>query len=223
MIKPSVREKALHHGSVALSDSELLQVILGHGQQHLNVATVAEQLLAKSGGLQELMYLTEKELLAYPGIGPAKSAAIMASLELGRRALKASTLRHGSLCSPEQVAVRMITRCHGLLQEQLVAFFLDIKNQVIREQVMFICNLSSSPAYPREIFQQAFRCNAAHLILVHNHPSGDVTPSSADRQFTEKMEHLGRQLGVLLLGHLIVGAGKYYSFAQASEKVSQNL
>jgi DNA repair protein RadC len=207
------REKLLSRGAAALEASELLAVVLGTGAVGVPVDELARELLDRAGGLRRLSESTPVELASSPGLGDARAARILASLELGRR-LQAETLPRGAYVRDGADVFR---RCHAAMRdlrvEQFRAILLDGKHRVLREELVSQGTLTSAPVHPREVFAPAIRHSAAAVVLVHNHPSGDPSPSADDLDITRRLVDVGNLVGIRVLDHVIVGDGAYASLA----------
>lgn len=207
------REQVLAHGASSLSDRELLQVVLNSGNK-VALRQTLDILFGLYPHLQGLLTALPEALMAVPGIGQHKAALVLAAVELGQRALRASTMRAGQVTTSAAVAKHMQQRLMGLAHEVIIAVFLDTKNQIIQEQTVAQGGFDQAVADPRVVFGAALRANASKVLLVHNHPSGDATPSQADISVTRRFYDAGGLLGVALLDHVIVGTHDYYSFRQ---------
>ena len=207
------RERLLAKGPEALSDANLLAILLRTGRREASAVQVALELLDRMGGLGGLAACGTDELCTIPGIGPAKAAQLKAALALGRRSL-AAPLSTGTRISS---SADLYKHFHPLLREVKHELFkvvlLDAKNVVIREVTVSEGSLTLSIVHPREVFALAVRESAAAVILLHNHPSGDPTPSGEDRQLTSRLVEAGRLLGIRVVDHVILGDGRYVSFA----------
>ncbi len=207
------RERLLDKGPEALSDANLLAILLRTGRRDASAVQVALELLDRMGGLGGLAACGTDELRTIPGIGPAKAAQLKAALALGRRSL-AAPLSTGTRISS---SADLYKHFHPLLREVKHELFkvvlLDAKNVVIREVTVSEGSLTLSIVHPREVFALAVRESAAAVILLHNHPSGDPTPSGEDRQLTSRLVEAGRLLGIRVVDHVILGDGRYVSFA----------
>ncbi|MBS0152346.1 MAG: DNA repair protein RadC [Nitrospira sp.] len=207
------RERLLAKGPDALSDANLLAILLRTGRRDASAVRVALELLERMGGLGGLAACGTDELCAIPGIGPAKAAQLKAALALGRRSL-AAPLSTGTRISS---SADLYKHFHPLLREVKHELFkvvlLDAKNVVIREVTVSEGSLTLSIVHPREVFALAVRESAAAVLLLHNHPSGDPTPSGEDRQLTSRLVEAGRLLGIRVVDHIILGDGRYVSFA----------
>lgn len=214
------REKLLRLGPEQLSDVELLAILLGTGSKGQSVVEVARDLLhhceAKDPGhgLRALMQLqdTDKKDLV-KGLGTAKLCQILAALHLGMRAA-AVPLRRIDLSNPRAVYEFMAPRLAHLDREQFHVVLLTAKNHVIAYECVSEGTLTASLVHPREIFKSAIRRSAHAVILAHNHPSGDPTPSREDREVTTRLVQAGKLIGIEVLDHLVVGQGRYTSFRE---------
>ncbi|AKF92246.1 DNA repair protein RadC [Brevibacillus laterosporus] len=208
------RERLLRQGSGALSDVELLAILLRTGTEKDPVHRVAQRLLAVFGDLQQLATATHEELTDINGIGPVKAVEIQAALELGRRsAIKVRDIRI-SIRLPKDVADFMMPEMAGLVQEHFVCLFLNTKNQVIGKKTVFVGSLDSSIVHPRDIYREAIKRSCASIICLHNHPSGDPAPSKEDINVTKILLQAGDLVGIPLLDHLIIGDGHYVSLKE---------
>lgn len=207
------RERLLSKGPEALSDAHLLAILLRTGRRDSSAVQVAIELLNRLGGLSGLAACGIDELCTIPGVGPAKAAQLKAALALGKRSM-AAPLSTGTRVSGSQ---DLFTHFHPALRDVKHELFkvvlLDAKNRVIKEVTVSEGSLTLSIVHPREVFALAVRESAASVILLHNHPSGDPTPSLEDRQLTDRLVAAGQLLGIRVLDHLIIGDGRYVSFA----------
>lgn len=207
------REKALRFGFGVLSDEELLAILLQSGNKHNLVFDMARAVLQKSEGLSRLFDLSVNELMEIPGIKEAKALNIMASVELSKRVLRNLKYRE-SLTSAKAIFDWFQFEIGFEKQEQFVTIFLDIRGRIITHKTMFKGTLTESSAHPRDIYKEAYLCNAHSIICVHNHPSGDPTPSNSDIYFTQQLCEVGEMMGIQLLDHVIVGRNNWFSFKQ---------
>lgn len=206
------RERFQKKGADALSDAELLAIILQKGSINENVVDMSNRLLAKYA-ISKLSELSLKELQEIKGIGPAKAMQIKAIFELTKR--HNLSKRNGeSIKSAQDVFEYSLSRLPAENKEFFMVLHLDSKNKVIKDEVVSVGTLNESVIHPREIFKSAIKESANSVILVHNHPSGDPTPSKDDLEITEKLFAAGDLLNIKVLDHVIVGRETYWSFKE---------
>lgn len=208
------RERLLKEGPGALSDIELLAIMLRTGTSDMSAIDLATLLLSKYENLRNLLQVSVEELSSIKGIGLAKAAQIRAALELGRRVAVAVAGERKSIRSPEDAAALVMEDMRYLDREHFVALLLNVKNQVIARELISIGTLNTSSVHPRELFKPAIRRSAASVILVHNHPSGDPEPSREDLEVTGRLVEAGKILGIEILDHLIIGDNKFISLKE---------
>jgi len=209
------REKLLSTSPEALSDSELLALILrsGHAARGTSALDLARDLLNGFGSLRALASVTAAELCQVPGIGPAKAAEILALGELSRR-FAATPLSPGArFTSSREVFAHFHERLRDRKKEVFLTLLLDSKNRVLREIQVSEGSLNASIVHPREVFQPVIRESAAAVLFIHNHPSGDPAPSREDLELTTRLRDAGALMGVRVLDHIIIGSGRYVSLA----------
>jgi DNA repair protein RadC len=198
------RERLVALGAEALSDAELVALLLRTGGGGGDALAIATRLLALHHGVQGLAMAVGSELAALPGIGPAKSASLVAALELGRR-IAARRLRPGdAVRGPADVFRHLHARLRDVRHERFLVLLLDGRHRLLREVVISQGTLTASLVHPREVFRPALREAAAAVVLVHNHPSGDPTPSTEDREITTRLAEAGRLVGIPVLDHVVV-------------------
>ena len=208
------RERLEHYGAQALSNAELLAIILRTGVQGESVLHLASRLLARYGGLLGLARANFSELCAERGLGPAKATQLIAALELGRRLLIASPEERPVVRSPADAASLLMMEMSLLQQEHLRLLLLDTKNRVLGMPTVYIGSLNMSVLRVGEVFREAIRQNCAAVIVAHNHPSGDPTPSPEDVAVTERIVNAGKLLDVEVLDHLVIGQQRYVSMKE---------
>jgi len=208
------RERMENYGPKSLSNHELLAILLRTGIKGKNVLQLALQVLGDFDDLNALRYVTLEELLQIPGIGKAKGIELLAAIELGTRVSRSSQIKEGTVVSSNWIGEFLLEEIGGLFQENVVAIYLNTKNEIIKKETIFIGTLNSSVAHPREIFKHAVRYSAARIIVGHNHPSGNPEPSEADHQFTNRIIQAGEIIGIELLDHIIVGENSYISLKE---------
>ncbi|HJV44310.1 MAG TPA: DNA repair protein RadC [Bacillota bacterium] len=208
------RERVLNCGIASLSNVDLLAIILGTGSQGESVMHLSRRLFEHVGGLRQFLDITFEELVQVKGIGPAKAISLLASIELGRRIVGEGPMDRKTIRSPEDVSQLMMEELRHLTQEHFVCLFLNTKNQVIGQKTIFIGSLNSSIVHPREVFKDAIRRSSASLICLHNHPSGDPSPSKEDIEVTERLVQAGKTIGIEVLDHIIIGDGRFVSLKE---------
>jgi DNA repair protein RadC len=205
------REKLKLRGSAALSDGELLAIILNTGIRGETVTDVSQRLLAHYGGLRGLFRLDVAELARIRGLGDAKAVRVKAALELGRRLAALSPEERPLVGSPEDVANLLGTEMAALEQEELRVVLLDTKHRIVRTESVYRGSVNQAQVRVAEVFRDAVRQQATAIVAVHNHPSGDPTPSAADVALTVEIVAAGQLLDIELLDHLIIGQGRWLS------------
>ncbi len=208
------REKLKSLGAEALSNAELLAVLLRTGTTRETAVQLASRILARAGGLRALPDLSLEELESFHGIGPAKAVLLKAALELGRRLATAPRREAAAVTSPRQAAELFMEQLRYKKKEHFEVLLLNTKNQVISREVISVGSLNASIVHPREIFNAPLRKSAAAVILVHNHPSGDPSPSQEDLEVTRRLVEAGGILGIAVRDHIIIGDGCYLSFKE---------
>lgn len=207
------REKALRYGLESLSDLELVALILQSGNKNRSVFEIASDVLKESEGLSKLMIMHVNTLMQIQGIREVKALQLLASVELSKRVIK-SKVYHAPILKPEDVIEWFKFEYGTMSQECFIALYLDTKSKLISHRVLFKGTLNESVVHPREVFKEAFLQNANSVLIAHNHPSGDCTPSKADFEVTYKMVHVAMTMGVCLVDHIIVCKNQYYSFKE---------
>ena len=208
-IEQRPRERLKVKGVDSLSDAELLAIILQNGRHGENVIDLSNRLIS-TFGIDKLNSLSLQELMKTKGIGLAKASKLIAAFELSKR------VNSGRICekvikNPSDIAGYYMEKLKDLKKEYFIAVFLDSKNKVIKDEVISIGTLNSSLVHPREVFKEAIKNSANSIILVHNHPSGNVEPSDEDHRVNKVLVETGNLVGIKVLDHLIVGEGKWNS------------
>lgn len=204
------REKMLAAGELALSEAELLAIIIGRGTSSLNAIDLATALLASFGGMRGLKEASLEELTAHHGIGLAKGTGIKAALELGRRGAH-EIWNKTPIKSPEDVKNIVLEEMRYYDREHFRVLYLDRKGGLISMEDVSVGGLHSSLVHPREVYKTAIKRSAASIILVHNHPSGDPEPSKEDIEVSRMLIEAGRLMGIEVLDHVIIGENNYTS------------
>ncbi len=208
------RERLLHYGASALSTGELLAIILRTGVHDENVIRMSQRLLVTFDNLAGLARASAGELMGEKGLGPAKVAQLKAALELGRRMLIQSPEERPQVRSPADAANLVMSEMGLLEQEHLRIMLLDTKNRVLDTPTIYVGSLNTSLIRVGELFREAIRANCASLIVLHNHPSGDPTPSPEDVAVTRQIVEAGKLLDVEVLDHLIIGQQRFVSLKE---------
>jgi DNA repair protein RadC len=204
------RERLKAYGAKHLNNTELIAILLRTGMQGENVLAVSSRLLAQFDGLAGLGRTTFAELCAQRGLSEAKACQLLAALELGRRFVSLAPGERMVINSPEDVANLVLAEMAVLDQEHLRVLLLNTRNEVLSIQEIYVGNVNSAVVRPAEVLRPAVRDNAPSVIVVHNHPSGDPTPSPEDVSITMELLAAGKLLGVELLDHLVIGSGGRY-------------
>lgn len=208
------RERLLRVGPRALSDGELLAVLLGTGTRRQPVAELARGLLERWGGLAALLGADAAELTRAEGLGPARAARLAAALEIGRRYLEAPLPPRCALAAPADAARYLKARLLDLPHEVFCCLYLDARHRLIRYEELFRGTIDGATVYPREVVKRALQHNASAIILGHNHPSGVSEPSEADRSITIKLAKALALVEIRLLDHVVVSRGGHVSLAE---------
>lgn len=208
------RERLCAYGPALLTTPELLAIVLRVGARGENAVALATRMLSHFGSLPGLARASVEELSALHGMGPAKAAEIKAALELGIRLAASVDDLKPVVRGPQDAANLVLTEMSLLTEEELRTLILDTKNQVLTVHRVYRGTVNSAPMRVAEVFREAVRRNAPSIVVVHNHPSGDPTPSDDDVRATERLRDASLILGIDLLDHLIVAGGKYVSLRQ---------
>ena len=213
------RERLAKEGVEALSNQELLAILLRTGTRQASVFEIAQKVLSNLSSLTDLKKMTLQELQSLSGIGRVKAIELQAMIELGHRIHKHETLEMESIISSQKLAKKMQQELGHKKQEHLVALYLNTQNQIIHQQTIFIGSATRSIAEPREILHYAIKHMATSLILVHNHPSGAVAPSRNDDHVTKLVKDACDLMGIVLLDHLIVSHSSYFSYREKTDLI----
>jgi len=213
------RERLAKEGVEALSNQELLAILLRTGTRQASVFEIAQKVLSNLSSLTNLKKMTLQELQSLSGIGRVKAIELQAMIELGHRIHKHETLEMESILSSQKLAKKMQQELGHKKQEHLVALYLNTQNQIIHQQTIFIGSATRSIAEPREILHYAIKHMATSLILVHNHPSGAVAPSRNDDHVTKLVKDACDLMGIVLLDHLIVSHSSYFSYREKTDLI----
>ena len=208
------REKLGRLGAAALGDNELLALVLGSGTRRAGALALANLVIEHAGGLHGLPSCTGDEMRRIPGVGAAKAAQVLAAVELGRRTLLRQPADRPQLLTPGEVAMYLLPEFGARPVEQFGIVLLDTKHRLIRTSVLTVGTLDRSVVHPREVFREASSARAAGIVLFHNHPSGDPTPSSDDVSLTRRLVAAGELMGIEVLDHVILTSTRYLSLRE---------
>jgi len=208
------RERLIKNGASALSDSELLAIILRTGSKKDNVINLSQRILGEYN-IKQLSQINITQLMKVHGIKESKAAQISACFEIARRLESFNSVEKPKISSPEDVYRRLFPRMREQKKEMFIELCLDTKNQILKEEVISVGSLNANVVHPREVFKLALTESAAHIIVAHNHPSGDPTPSREDIEITKKLVETGNIMGITVLDHVIIGDGRHFSMKEA--------
>lgn len=201
------------YGAEALSEAELLAIIIKSGTRESTSVQVAQKVL-KMTSLEGLYDLSLKQLQEVEGIGEVKAIQIKAVLEFSKRIAKRKAKAKVQVNTPEKIAEIYMEEMRYLKQENFKAVYLDTKNNILGDKLITIGTINSTLVQPREVFSDAIKNKVANIIVLHNHPSGDSSPSKEDKLTTKRLEEAGKILGIKVLDHIIIGDGEYFSFKE---------
>jgi DNA repair protein RadC len=211
------REKLERVGAASLGDNELLALVLGHGAAKSGALELANAVLAAVGGLHGLARASADELRRVPGIGDVRAAQLLAAVEAGRRTLVRSRRERPQIMEPRNAAELLIPQFGSKRVEHFGVLLLDTKHRVMRTSVVSVGSLDASVVHPREVFREAATVGAAAIVLFHNHPSGDPTPSRDDVALTERLVRAGELMGIHVLDHVVVAEARYHSMRERKD------
>lgn len=205
------RERLLKEGAEVLSNIEILAILLQTGTRETTALDLASLIMFRFKSLRQLLGATIEELREIKGVGPAKACQVKAALELARRTAKYSDQPRPVIKTPDDAAILVMEEMKHFDREHFRAILLNTKNQVIGTDKVSVGTLNSSVVHPRELFRNAIKRGAASVILLHNHPSGDPTPSREDKDITRRVMEAGNIIGIAVLDHIIIGDNKFIS------------
>lgn len=207
------RERLIKFGATALSNEELLAILIKSGTKKQSAKEVAQNLLSKYNNIQELNQITYEQLIRSDGIAESKACSILSAIELGKRMNQTiSTLEKRKLNQAGLVFDYYKNSLAYQRQEHFYCIYVDNQKRFLKEVPLFVGTLNHSLVHPREIFKEAYLIEASGIICVHNHPSGVVAPSQEDMMVTERLKEIGLLVGIPILDHIIIGKEEYYSF-----------
>jgi len=208
------REKLGRLGAASLGDNELLALVLGSGTRRAGSLALANLVLEAAGGVHGLAALSGCDLRRIPGVGEAKAAQVLAAVELGRRTLLREPADRPQFLAPAEIALHLLPEFGARPVEQFGLVLLDTKHRLIRTTVLTVGTLDRSVVHPREVFREAASARAAGIVLFHNHPSGDPTPSADDLSLTRRLVAAGELMGIDVLDHVILSATRFVSLRE---------
>lgn len=209
------RERLIKHGAATLSDAETLAIILRVGNKELTAIDLARKLLHDFGGFRGLDTRSVEEIVEFKGIGTAKAAQIKAAFEIGKRVANEQALERKVFESSEDVYRLVGPPLRDLSREVFKVLFLTSRNSLLADRILFEGSLTESLVSPREVIKEALNRSAASLVFVHNHPSGNPSPSEEDKRITGLLRKACEAVGISVLDHIIVGNNGYFSFADS--------
>ncbi|MCI6854157.1 MAG: DNA repair protein RadC [Firmicutes bacterium] len=205
-------EKTITKGASALSNSELLAILLGSGTREKSAIGLAEDIISKDkSGISHLAESSVQELMSINGVGQSKAARVVAAVELGKRISTAPRVKRMGVESSDDIARLFIEDMRYEKREIFKALLLNPRGEIISIETVSVGELTSTLVHPREVFSQAVKRSAAGIVFVHNHPSGNPEPSEEDIKTTERLVACGKLLGIVVIDHIIIGDGQYCS------------
>lgn len=211
------RERLLHYGPSALSNDELIAILLRTGDDHLSVIDLAKKVLYHLSSLDDLKRMSAFELMTIPGIKEAKACTMIAAIELGRRLSETKKSEKVIIRSAYDVYHHVHAKVSHLMQEHFMCLYLTIKSELITEETIFIGTINQTLIHPREIFKTAVKVSASAIVFVHNHPTGDATPSKADGLATEQLIQAAQLMGIDFIDHIVIGHHEFYSMKEGKK------
>jgi len=211
------REKLARVGSGSLGDNELLAIVLGHGMPNAGALDLANAVLTATGGLHGLARASADELRRLPGIGAVRAAQLIAAVEAGRRTLLRGRRERDQILAAMDAARQLVPQFGSRPVEQFGVMLLDTRHRVIRTSLVSLGTVDGSLVHPRDVFREATVGGAAAIVLFHNHPSGDPTPSTDDIALTRRLIHAGEIMGITVLDHIILAENRFHSLREAGD------
>jgi DNA repair protein RadC len=208
------RERMMRYGADALSHAELLAILLRTGTRQESAIHVAQKILNRAGEIRGLVNLSLEELMEIKGVGEAKAIQLLAGIEIGRRLARSAPKELPVIRSPKDAADMVMDQLRYLHKEHFVCLFLNTKNHLIGQETLSMGSLNASIVHPREVFRAAMKCSSASIVCIHNHPSGDPSPSPEDIQITRRLCEAGEIVGIDVLDHVIIGDGRFVSLKE---------
>lgn len=210
-IEERPRERFIKFGVENLSNEELISIILNSGTKNMSVKELSENILSKLNNISDLKYMTLNNLKSINGVGEVKAIKLLSSIELGKRVYYDKEMIKIKMNNAEKIYEYIKNDLIDKSQEYFYCFYLDSKKNLIDKKLLFIGTLNRSIVHPREIFKYAYLLSASSIVCIHNHPSGDPTPSSEDINLTKSLVEIGKMQGINVIDHIIIG-NDYFSF-----------
>jgi DNA repair protein RadC len=208
------RERFMKYGADLLLTHELIAIILRTGSREDSVLELSKKILYQAKTLKELSMMNIEDLIKLKGIGPSKAIQLLAAFELGKRMHSEDYKKRLKIHHPESIYLYLKDKLELKTQEHLIGLFLNTKGELIKKETIFIGSLNTSVVHPREIFKEAVKVSAASIVIAHNHPSGDPSPSAQDIEITKRLHQNGLMMDIEVLDHIIIGQNKYFSFKE---------
>lgn len=210
------RERLIHYGVESLGNDELLAILLRCGTKDMSVKELSNYILKELSSIRDMKQMNYEKLVRIKGIGPAKACQVLAAIELGNRlSKKYDCVQEIKIANAEEIYFYYKELLKDKKQEYFYCVYLDTRNKIIKDKLLFMGTLNQSLVHPREVFKEAYLCSASSMICVHNHPAGSSEPSRLDITLTEQLGEAGKLLGIPLLDHIIIGNQQYFSFMEA--------
>lgn len=207
------RERLIKYGKENISNNELIEIILKSGTKKMGIKEISYNILSSVNNINELSNIEIKTLMKIEGMSKIKAIEIVAAIELGRRVYEDNKYKNlVYLTSPMAIVDYFHTLYKNVTQEMFYVVYLDNQKKYIDKKLLFLGTVNYSLVHPREIFKTAYLLSASYIVCIHNHPSGNSTPSKNDIDLTKKIEQLGNLHGIILMDHIIIGNDNYYSF-----------
>ena len=207
------RERLIKYGKENISNNELIEIILKSGTRKYGLKEISHNVLSSVNNINELKNIEINSLAIIPGVGKIKAIELVAAIELGRRVYMEENYNDlVYLTNPKSIINYFNNLFNGIKQELFYVIYLDNQKKYIDKKLLFKGTVNYSLVHPREIFKEAYLLSASYIICIHNHPSGNATPSSNDIELTERIKNIGNLHGIILIDHIIIGKNNYYSF-----------
>lgn len=210
-------ERLINNDASILTNEELIAILLNTGTKRKSSKALSIEIISKAGSIEKIKNLTLNDLLSINGIGNKKAATILAAIELSKRINSNILIRNKKIHNSLEVFNYYKDICKDLTQEHFYCLYLDVKKHIILNKLLFVGTINYSMVHPRDIFREAYLNHATSIICIHNHPSGDITPSIDDIKLTKSLVEIGILMGVKIDDHIIIGKDKYYSFFEENK------